>query len=139
MYCDASLNFWPVVNGGGCNPSSTIPYPGIIPNILFSLAGLAEVSTVLSASVWVWPNCVPRSSRQMKNAGRNLSSCDTNATMIFSDALGTAARFRDLPGKSLPCSVIQSLQRNLHIALPLETWELLSPLYQENAVAADKV
>ena len=34
---------------------------------------------------------------------------------------------------------MHSLQRNLHIALALEACELLSPLYQENAVAADKV
>ena len=31
------------------------------------------------------------------------------------------------------------LQRNLHISLALEACELLSPLYQENAVVGDKV
>src|SRR6476661_8764620 len=34
---------------------------------------------------------------------------------------------------------IPSLQRNFHIALALKALELLSPLYQENAVVSDEV
>ena len=35
--------------------------------------------------------------------------------------------------------IIHPLKRYLHITLAFEAWEFLSPLYQENAVAGDKV